>query len=207
MNNHLYQLFKYTCISIGLISIVIAATIVRFDIKNNQAWNDYSMLPNNQKLVERVILGRESKDITIRLRRLLYYPREGLKRGSLELLCTNKGNIYLLMRVFDTRYLTYDPSATLSANYGIEDGEIKGGRAEIRKLAVIDGGYLADLLSNPLSKKEINLVVKALKDGEKANIDNSNGISIGIGETVYGFTNRTNISDVNRVINQCKSIQ
>lgn len=85
--------------------------------------------------------------------------------------------------------------------------ENRKGSADIRKLAVITGGYLADLLSNPLSEEEINSVLQALKEGEKSNAEDSNHISIGIGDTSYGFTNRTNISDVNRVIDRCQSIQ
>lgn len=205
MNNRFARILKYTVIGIGVIPIVIAALIIKFDFENELAWNDYSMLPKNQTMVDRVILGRNSKDIIIRLRRLLHDPREGLKRNSLELLCTNKSNIYLLMRVYETRYLTYDVSATLYTDFRIEDG-IRKGSADIRKLVVINGGYLADLLSNPLSEEEINSVLQALKEGKKSNTEDSNYISIGIGDTAYGFTNLTNTFDVNRVIERCQSI-
>lgn len=207
MNNRFARILKYTVIGIGFISIAIAALIIKFDFENERAWNDYSMLPKNQTMVDRAILGRNSKDITIRLRRLLHDPREGLKRGSLELLCTNKGNIYLLMRVYDTSYLTYNPSATLFTDFRIEDG-IRKGSADIRKLDnATRGQYFSNLLSNPLSEEEINSVLQALKEGKKSSTDDSNYISIGIGDTSYGFTNRTNISDVIRVINGCQSIQ
>ena len=53
--------------------------------------------------------------------RILVRLRNGLKCGVLELICTNKGNIYLVMKD-DVRYLTIYKRATLFTDFRVENG-------------------------------------------------------------------------------------
>ena len=175
------------------LSTPIALIFIYVEIKTNQALRDYSMLPDAQQVIDRAVLGRKTTRILVRL-------RNGLKRGVLELICTNKGNVYLLMKD-DVRYLTFDKGATLSTGLRIENGVHKG-TADIEEMDQVSSGYFDTMLSKPLSEKETTGIIQALKERR-----NSKNIGLGLDDGSYGFTDRANISDVTRLINQCKSTQ
>ena len=185
--NHL----KKIVLSVFALFVLLSAIFLYLETKTNRALSDYSMLPDAQKVVDKSVLGRGSTKIIVRL-------RNGLKRGVLELICTNKGNIYLLMKD-DVRYTSYDRRATLYTDFRVENGEKKG-RAEIEEMDWVSSGYFDTMLSRPLSEKETTSIVRTLIEG-----NNFNGISLSLTESAYGFANRANVSDVTRLINQCKT--
>ena len=187
--NHLKKIF----LSVLAFFVLLSAIFLYVEIKTNRALKDYSMLPDAQKVVDKSVLGREPTNILIRL---LYR----LKPGVLELICTNKGNIYLLMKD-DVRYTSIYDGATLYTNFRMENG-VKKGRAEIAEMDWVSSGYFDTMLSRPLSEKEITSIIRALIEG-----NNFNGISLSLKESAYGFANRAKLSNVTRLINQCKSTQ
>ena len=187
--NHL----KNIVVSVFAFFVLLSAIFLYVETKTNRALSDYSMLPDAQKVFDKSVLGRGSTKIIVRL-------RNGLKRGVLELICTNKGNIYLLMKD-DVRYTSFNKRATLFTDYRVVNGVHKG-EAQIEEMDWVSSGYFDTMLSRPLSEKETTSIVRALIEG-----NNFNGISLSLTESAYGFANRANVSDVTRLINRCKSIQ
>ena len=170
----------------------VALVFLYVEIKTNRALSDYSMLPDEQQVVDKAVLGRGTTKILVRL-------RNGLKRGALELICTNEGNIYLLMKD-DVRYITIYKGATLSTGLRIENGAKKG-TADIEEMDWVSSGYFDTMLSRPLSEKETTGIIQALKERR-----NSKNIGLGLDDGSYGFTDRAKVSDVTRLINQCKPL-
>ena len=184
---------KKIALCIFTLSTLIVMIFLYVEIKTNRALKDYSMLPDEQTVVDKAVLGRGSTRILVRL-------RNGLKRGALELICTNKGNIYLLMKD-DVRYLTFDKGATLFTDFRVENG-VKKGEAEIEEMDQVSSGYFDTMLSRPLSEKETSEIIQALKEQI-----NSKTISLGLDDGSYGFIDRANISDVIELIEQCNKIK
>ena len=184
---------KKIALSICALFTLLAAIFFYVETQTNKALRDYSILPDAQQVVDRAVLGRKSTRILVRL-------RNGLKRGALELICTNKGNIYLLMKD-DVRYLTIYKRVTLFTDYRVENGVHKGD-ADIEQMDQVSSGYFDTMLSRPLSEKETTEIIQALKERR-----DSKTISLGLDDGSYGFIDRVNLSDVTRLIDQCKSTQ
>ena len=189
----LMNYLKKAALCIFTLSTLIVMIFLYVEIKTNRALKDYSMLPDEQILVDKAVLGRGVTNILIRL---LYR----LKPGVLELICTNKGNIYLLMKD-DVRYVTFYKDATLFTDYRLENGVHKG-EAEIAEMDWVSSGYFDTMLSRPLSEKETTGIIQALKERR-----DSKYVSLSLKESAYGFIDHANISDVIRLINRCKSTQ
>ena len=186
--NHL----KKIALSVIILFVLLSAIFLYVETKTNRALSDYSMLPDAQKVVDKSVLGRGPTNILIRL---LYR----LKPSALELICTNKGNIYLLMKD-DVRYITIYKKASLFTDYRVENGVHKG-TADIEEMDWVSSGYFDTMLSRPLSEKETTGIIQALKERR-----NSKNIGLGLDDGSYGFIDRANVSDVTRLINRCKPL-
>lgn len=184
---------KKIALCIFTLFTLIALIFFYVEIKTNKALKDYSMLPDEQTVVSKAVLGRGTTRILVRL-------RNGLKRGALELVCTNQGNIYLLMKD-DVRYTSYDKGATLFTDYRVENGFHKG-EAEIEEMDWVSSRYFDTMLSRPLSEKETTGIIQALRER-----NDSKYISLSLKESAYGFIDRANISDVIELVEQCNKIK
>jgi hypothetical protein len=160
----------------------------------SEALNDYTMLPNNQKIVNKVELGEEKKK-----------PFKGLnyklKNSALEIACTDRGNILLVFKSDldeNFKYMTSNKKASFFASFRMENGLPKG-EAEIREMNYVDSKFLNTMVSNSLSKQEVDDIIKAL---EERNSDLS--IGIGLAETGFGLNGNVKTSDVKRLNVNCK---
>ena len=163
-------------------------------IKTEQALNDYSMLPDFQTVVSKVELGRREEK-----------PFGGfdytLTKGVLDIVCTNKSNIFLVMKDDDDykfKYLTIIKGASFFSSFRMEK-KIPKGEARIKKMDFVDSSYLNTMVSNPLSTQETAAIIKALEER------NSEKIGIGLDNTGFRFYGNANIVDVKRLISQCSN--
>jgi hypothetical protein len=162
--------------------------------KYNQSLNDYSMLPNNQKIINKVELGEERK----KLFRGLNYE---LKSSVLEIVCTDKKNILLVFKSDldeNFKYITFNAKASFYTSFRVEN-ELFKGKAEIREMNYVDSKFLNTMVSNSLSKQEIDDIIKAL---EERNSDLS--IGIGLDQTGFSLNGNAKTSDVKRLNLNCK---
>ncbi len=198
--NNLRKLFLITSLflaSISVVYILICQNIFR-NLENQyyKAFNDYSMLPNNQRIVNSVKLGNRQKKPFWGLNYII-------EDASLHLVCTNKNNVLLVIKD-DINNLTIIDGMFFSASFRIENG-VKKGTAKIRHYDVVNSDYLDTeidtLVSNALSKREINSIVSVLKD----RIPNPYPfIGIGFDNTSTGFADLANVPEVEALIKKCK---
>jgi hypothetical protein len=186
--NNLKKIFLYISASILLLLLIIFVVEIRTTI----ALNDYSMLPDGVKVVDKVVLGRRNRGIFEGL-------DKAFRRGAIELVCTNQGNILLLMKDYILHFSIYK-EAIFYTSFRIENG-VKKGRSEINQMEFLSSKYFDTLVSTPLSEREIASILQALKER------NSNRISLGLFDSGYAFTGNAKISDVEMLINQCQKIK
>jgi hypothetical protein len=152
------------------------------------------MLPDNQKIVNKVELGEERK----KLFQGLNYE---LKNSVLEIVCTDRKNILLVFKSDldeNFKYMTSDKKASFFASFRVENRFFKG-EAKIQEMNFVDSKILNTMVSNSLSKQEIDDIIKAL---EERNSDLS--IGIGLDQTGFGLNGNAKTSDVKRLILNCK---
>ena len=155
------------------------------------------MLPNNQKVVNKVELGKRNK-------KLFWGLNYEIKNSVLEIICTDKGNILIVLKS-DIKenfyYMTANKSASFYASFRMEN-MIKKGKAKIREMNSIGdkGTYLNTMVSSSLSKQETNSIIKAL---EERNSDRD--IGLGFSETGFGFKGNAKTSDVKNLVSKCRN--
>lgn len=161
----------------------------------NKALNDYTMLPDNQKIVNKVELGEERK----KLFQGLNYE---LKNSVLEIVCTDRENILLVFKSDldeNFKYMTDNKKASFFTSFRVENGVFKG-EAEIREMNYVDSKILNTMVSNSLSQQEKEDIIKALEERNSDLI-----IGIGLDETGFGGLNgNAKTSDVKQLVLNCK---
>lgn len=200
--NKLKKIFPY--FSIPILSLLLIIFLV--EIRTNIALNDYSMLPSKPKVVDKVVLGRRDRGFHQGLSYAYYLEfGEGIlrafRRGSIELVCTETGNIKLIMRAFKPRTETTD-DASFFTSFRIENGVAKG-EALIEEIRTGSSGYFDNFESKPLNEIEIKALLKAL--AERTPGDDSIGLSTMDGGN--GFRGNAKLSDVEMLVDRCKQDQ
>lgn len=186
-----------------LVSITVAYILIcrnihkKLEYRYNQEFNNYSMLPNNQKIVNKVELGKDKK-------KLFWGLDYEIKNSVLEIICTDSGNTSIVLKSDSKEqfyYMTANKSATFFAAFRIEN-MVKKGKAKIQAMNFIgaNGTYINTMVSNSLSKQETDDIIKAL---EERNSDRD--IGLGFSETGFGFRGNAKTSDVKRLVSECKN--
>jgi hypothetical protein len=186
------------CVSIPLLSLLLIILLV--EIRTQIALNDYSMLPDGVKVVDKVVLGRRKRSFSSEELELGFYREfdngidKAFRRDAIELLCTNRGNILLVLKLLNFRGLVIDDRPFLQ----IHDGSLRGGKVPIKNINYLDSGYFHTIVSDPLSEREITSIIKAL---EKSNFTT---ISFYAMEGGNLFTNEAKVSKVKKLIDRCQ---
>lgn len=173
-----------------ILSLLLIILLV--EIRTTKALNDYSMLPSGVKVVDKVILGRRNRGIYEGL-------DQAFRRGAIELVCTNQGNILLLMKDY-VRHLSIYKEATFYTSFRIENG-VKKGQANINQMNFLSSKYFDTFASDSLSKIEVGSILQALKERS------SNEIGLSFSESANAFVGNAKLSDVEMLINQCQKIK
>lgn len=198
--NNLKKLFIITpviLVFIFVVYILICRNIYKkLEYQYTQQFNDYSVLPNNQRVAKKVELGKSNK-------KLFWGLDYEIKNGALEIVCTDRGNVLLVLKSDlneNFNYMTANKSASFYASFRMEN-MIPKGEAKIREMNFIDDGtYLNTMASSSLSKQEADSIIKAL---EERNLDRD--IGLGFSETGFGFKGNAKTSDVKRLVSECKN--
>lgn len=200
--NNLKKIFLY----ISIPTLLLLLIILLVEIRTNIALNDYSMLPSKPKVVDKVVLGRRDRGF----HQGLYHAYrlefgEGIlrafRRGSIELVCTETGNVKLIMRDFKPQYELSD-DAFFHTSFSIENGVAKG-EAYIEEMRFGSAGYFDSFESKPLNEIEIKAILKALT--ERTPGDDHIGLSTMDGGN--GFRGNAKLSDVEMLVDRCKQDQ
>jgi hypothetical protein len=193
--NNITKIFFY--ISTPILSLLLIIHSV--ENKTNIALNDYSMLPNGVKVVDKVVLGRRPRTLSNGLMSAYHDElRDGIsrafRRNAIELVCTNKSDILLVLKISSYRGLIIDDQPVLK----IDDGSLRGGKVSIKNIDYLGSGYFYTVVSDPLSKTETTGIIKAL---EKSNFTT---ISFYAMDGSKLFTNDAKVSEVKELINNCQ---
>lgn len=201
MNKLFSIILKYGSINILLIIIGSFIAIARLvEYRTNKALQDYSMLPNNVEVVNKVILGRSYPGFRYLLSKHMNYGINKLFRsGVIELVCTDRKEILLIMKDFQHKYVAPGASdkGNLFIDFRLENGETKG-NVEIQEVTFLSKGYFDNLASNYLSKLEINSIIKALKERD------SNSIIFYTFERINAFYGNAEVSEVKKLVAKCR---
>lgn len=197
--NYLKKIFVY----ISSLVLFLLLVILLVEVKTIIALNDYSMLPEGVKIVDKVVLGRRERTLSKGLRRAYILEfSEGIlrafRRGAISLVCTDRDEVLLLVQDF---------RLVRSVGPGLSDrGEFnarnlvngKGGQVEINNVKFISRKYFDTYVSNPLSKKKVTSILEIL---------NTQGISrIGFHSFDGGdaFAKTFKLSKVKNFIDKCQ---
>jgi hypothetical protein len=169
---------------VKLLILVILIPVLFLVIEQTRtfiALNDYSMLPTEVKIVDRIELGREKRRF---------------ERGSIVLACTNRGNILLIAKTHKHQYV--GPGASDKA-FLIIGSSLKGGEVEIKRIEFVSDHYFDTLVSDPLSQSEINSIINALKTKQ------SSHVSLSTLDGGNAFPGDATASSVRTLVNNCTS--
>lgn len=203
-DNHFDRKFNYFFIATLLVIAVLFIAITRLvEYRTNKALKDYSMLPNNVKVIDKVILGRSYPRFRYLNSKHIDYPISKLFRsGTIELVCTNQKKILLVMKEYINKYLEPKVSddAYLFISSRIENGVFKKGEVKIQKITFLSRKYFDTIASDPLSTIEIRSIINALKERKNSSIDL---YTFEEGNYFYG---NTEVSKVKTFVNKCKQV-
>jgi hypothetical protein len=195
--NYLKKIFFAISASTLLLSLIIFVV----EIRTNKALNDYSMLPDEVKVVDKVILGRRPRTLSNGLISAYHDEFEdgilrAFCRNAIELVCTNKREVLLVLKIHIPigRGPIIDDRPVLK----IRDGSLRGGQVPIESIEVFSGNYFDTVVSNPLSKTETTEIIKALVKS------NFSTISFYAMDGSNLFTNEAKVSKVKQLINNCQ---
>ena len=201
MNNLFYRRLKYGVISTLLITVSLSIAIkFLVEYRTNQALKDYSMLPNDVEVIDKVILGRSYPGFRYLLSEHMDYGINKLFRsGAIELVCTNQKDILLVVKDFMHKYIRAGASdkAVLHISFRFEDG-LKKGVVKIPQINFLSEKYFDTLASNPLSELEIDSIIKAL---EERTFDRISFSTLEGGNSFYGDTE---VSKVKMLVARCQ---
>jgi hypothetical protein len=209
MNNFQKRLLSILYLISPLLLFVLSVQqiILSVDKETDIALNDYSMLPRGVTVVDKVVLGRRKRTLAEGLE-LAHYREfqhgidKAFRRGAIELVCTNRGSILLVMK--DYKADDVGPSMSDKASLFIDifvDNNLTTKQIEIKQVTFVDKKYFDTLVSAPLSKQEIISILKVLKDGTITHI----GFSTMDGGNA--FAGNAKISDVKMLIDRCQKIK
>jgi len=155
----------------------------KFEKSTEKALEDYSMLPNGIKVIDKVILGREE---------------DTLRPGAISLICTDQKDVLLFVQDSRTNYR--------EGAGGSGKGDFKGynlagerGYVEISNMIPLSRGYFYTYMSDSLSSNQIAEILKILK------IEKLHGISIYTFDGNDSFNSKFDPVKVERLINNCQS--
>jgi hypothetical protein len=195
--NYLKKIFFAISASTLLVSLIILVV----EIRTNKALNDYSMLPDGVRVVDKVVLGRRPRTLSNGLIRayqdeLLYGILRAFRRDAIELICTNKSEVLLGLKIHIP--IGRGPVIDDHPDLIIEDGNLRGGEVPIKNIEVFYSDYFDTVVSNPLSKTETTGIIKAL---EKSNFTT---IRFDAMDSSRLFTNHVKVFEVKELVNNCQ---
>jgi hypothetical protein len=163
------------------------------------------MLLDRVKIVNKVILGRRERTLSQGLEHAYNLEfsdgiDKAFRRGAIELVCTKKGDILLIMKGYKGGGHSVGPGLSDRASLLI-DSSLTGGWIDIKRITFLSREYFDTLVSNPLSKQEITSILKALKKRKSTSI----GFSTMDGGNA--FAGNAKISDVKMLIDRCQKIK
>ncbi|BAZ43515.1 hypothetical protein NIES4102_05160 [Chondrocystis sp. NIES-4102] len=195
--NNLKNIFLY--ISIPILSLFLIILLV--EKRTNKALNDYSMLPDGVKVVDKVVLGRRLRTLSNGL--MSAYRNEfsngifrAFRRSAIELVCTNKSEVLLVLKIHIP--IGQGPVIDDKPRLWIRDGSVHDSPVSIKNIKVFYSDYFDTVVSNPLSKATTTSVIKAL---EKSNFTK---MSFEAMDSSRLFTNDAKVPEVRRLINNCQ---
>ena len=200
-------------IFIGVSAPILFLLLIIFvvEIKTNQVLNDYSMLPSKPIVVDKVVLGRRDRGF----HRGLYIAyrlefRHGIskafRRGAIELVCTNAGEILLVMKDYKYDYQKFD-EAYLFITFRIEEDRAKG-EVKINKMNFVSRDYFDTLVSDPLTHEEMIAILEALRQRASNTLESqTNRIGLGTMDGGNGFIGNAKTSNVEILFEKCKQYQ
>lgn len=201
MNNCLYRILKYGFFFTLLGTIISFIVITRIvEHRTNEALQDYSMLPDNQKVVDKVVLGRSYPGFRyLSSEHMNYKINQLFRSGVIEIVCTNRNYILLVMK--DFKHKNVAPGRTekgyLFIDLRVENGEKKG-NIVIDEVTFLSKGYFHTLASSPLSYIEIISIIKALEERK------SNHIGFGTFDGGNAFSGNAEVSEVKKLVDRCQ---
>lgn len=194
---------KILSVSIFGFVLVVIFMFVLVEKNTKRALDDYSMLPDGIKVVDKAILGRRERTLSKGLRQA--YLRESkinnkgiFRRGAISLICTNQNDVLLLVQ-------HYRPTRHGEAG-GIGEGLFEGSsvsysnlkETKISNMTYLYRGYFDVYVSDPLSKEEISSILEILNIKDIAWL----GISAFDGGNV--FTAKFDFPEVKQLISNCQ---
>jgi hypothetical protein len=195
--NNLKKIFLCLSASALLLSLIILIV----EIRTNKALNDYSMLSNGVKVVDKAILGRRERTLANGL--ISAYHDElqdgilrAFRRNSIELVCTNRDEVLLVLKIHIP--IGRGPIIDDKPFLRISDGSLRGGKVFIRNIEVFYSNYFDAVTSEPLSKPKTTSIIQAL---EKSNFTT---ISFYAMDGSRLFTNDAEVSEIKELIDNCQ---
>ncbi|MGL5079537.1 MAG: hypothetical protein ACRDBG_27375, partial [Waterburya sp.] len=119
---------------------------------------------------------------------------KAFRRDAIELVCTNRGEVLLVLKISNFRGTIIDDKPFLR----ISDGSLRGGKVPIKNINYLGSGYFYTVTSEPLSRQETTEIIKAL---EKSNFTT---ISFYAMDGSKLFTNEAKVSEVKKLVNNCQ---
>jgi hypothetical protein len=116
------------------------------------------------------------------------------RRDAIELVCTNKSEVLLVLKISNFRGTIIDDRPRL----WIRDGSVNDSPVPIKNINYLGDGYFYTVVSDPLSKTETTGIIKAL---EKSNFTK---MSFEAMDGSRLFTNNVQIYEVKELIDNCQ---
>ncbi len=187
----------FLCIFSSILLLLLTISLV--EIRTNIALNDYSMFPSGVKVVDKAILGRRERTLANGLMSAYYDElQDGIlrafRRNAIELVCTNQGNVLLSLKILNYRGIIINDKPILQ----IDDDSLRGGKVPIKNITYLGNRYFHTIVSDPLSKREKTLIIRALEQS------NFTTISFYAMDGSNLFTNDAKVSEVKQLINNCQ---
>ncbi|MGL5875794.1 MAG: hypothetical protein ACRC2R_26110 [Xenococcaceae cyanobacterium] len=205
MNNLKNRLLSilYLISPLLLFALSVQQIIISVEKETDIALNDYSMLPRGVTVVDKVVLGRRKRSFSDGL--YIAYYREfqhgidkAFRRGAIELVCTNRGNILLVMKGYKADYVGPGESDNASLFINVfADNKVTVKEVKIKQVSFLSRKYFDTLVSAPLSQQEITSILKVLKNGTITYI----GFSTMDGGNA--FAGNVQVSEVKKIIDNC----
>lgn len=195
--NYLKRILVYIFSPVLFLLLIILLVEIRTII----ALNDYSMLPEGVKVVDKVVLGRRERTLSKGLRRAYILEfSEGIlrafRRGVISLICTNQNEVLLLVQDFRLVRSVgpgLSDKGTLSIGIGSQGGNIK-----IRQITFLSREYFDTFTSYPLTIPEKKMILKALKKKK------TNRITLYTFDGGNPFLLKVKVSEVKKIIDSCQ---
>jgi hypothetical protein len=192
--NHLKKIF----FAISAFTLLLSLIVFVVENRTNKALNDYSMLPDGVKVVDKVVLGRRPRTLSNGLMSTYHDEFQNgilkaFRRDAIELLCTNRGEVLLVLKISNFKGTIIDDRPRL----WIRDGGVHDSPVPIKNINYLGDGYFHTVVSDLLSKTETTGIIKAL---EKSNFTK---LSFEAMDGSRLFTNDVKVFEVKKLVNNC----